>query len=142
MKRPQRSIPISIIISLLLCTVAYCGVSAVLSLMVPYYMINENSPLPEAFRAVGWSWAGYVVAIGAICSLSSRYKSIKKNTLTKIYFCYNFYLKSIFGSFFPLPRILYAMSSDGLIFGFFSNISQKFKTPIIATVISGLASGS
>lgn len=71
-KRPQRSIPISIIVSLLVCTVAYCGVSAVLSLMVPYYMMNENSPLPEAFRMIGWSWAGYVVAVGAISSLSSR----------------------------------------------------------------------
>ena len=71
-KNPQRAIPISIIISLLICTVAYCGVSGVLSLIVPYYMLDENSPLPSAFRAVGWNWAGYVVAVGAICSLSSR----------------------------------------------------------------------
>ena len=48
---------------------------------------------------------------------------------------------SIFGSFFPLPRILYAMSSDGLIFKFFSRISNRFKTPIVATVLAGLASG-
>lgn len=71
-KNPQRAIPISIIFSLLICTIAYCGVSTVLSLMVPYFAINENSPLPDAFRQVGWNWAGYVVAAGAICSLSSR----------------------------------------------------------------------
>ena len=141
-KNPQRAIPASIILSLALCTVAYCGVSAVLSLMVPYFMIDENSPLPEAFRYNGWNWAGYVVAIGAICSLTSRFD------LAEYRYLLNSYLRplllifsSIFGSFFPLPRILYAMSSDGLIFKFFSKINERVKTPVLATILSGLASG-
>jgi cationic amino acid transporter 2 len=81
-KNPQRAIPISIILALLICTVAYCGVSAVLSLMIPYFMIDPNAPMPEAFRLVGWNWARYLVAIGAICSLSTRY-IIKFNLLDK-----------------------------------------------------------
>lgn len=72
-KNPQRAIPISIIFALLVCTIGYCGVSAVLSLMVPYYLVNPNAPMPEAFRYVGWDWARYLVAVGAICSLSTRY---------------------------------------------------------------------
>lgn len=39
---------------------------------------------------------------------------------------------------FPLPRVLYAISSDGLIFRVLSKVSQRFKTPLLATIISGL----
>ena len=63
----------SIVLALLVCTVAYCGVSGVLSLMLPYYLIDPNAPMPEAFRYVGWNWARYLVAIGAVCSLSTRF---------------------------------------------------------------------
>lgn len=35
---------------------------------------------------------------------------------------------------FPLPRILYAMSTDGLIFKTFGVISTKFQTPVIGTL--------
>lgn len=39
---------------------------------------------------------------------------------------------------FPLPRVLYAISSDGLIFRSLSKVSQRFKTPLLATILSGL----
>ena len=42
---------------------------------------------------------------------------------------------------FPLPRILYAMASDGLIFRFLATVNDRFKTPFIATIISGLFAG-
>ncbi|KAA3673712.1 uncharacterized protein DEA37_0006891 [Paragonimus westermani] len=42
---------------------------------------------------------------------------------------------------FPLPRILYAMASDGLIFRFFGKVHPRFRTPLIGTVISGLLAG-
>lgn len=35
---------------------------------------------------------------------------------------------------FPLPRILYAMSKDGLIFREFGIISERFQTPVIGTL--------
>ena len=83
--------------------------------MLPYYIIDQNAPMPQAFAYVGWNWARYIVAIGAICSLST----------------------SLLGAMFPLPRVLYAISSDGLIFKFLSYIHPKLKTPVIGTVISG-----
>jgi amino acid transporter len=42
---------------------------------------------------------------------------------------------------FPLPRILYAMACDGLLFSVFSDIHPKFQTPLLATLLSGLLAG-
>ena len=71
-RNPQRAIPTSIILSLLACFLAYFGVSSILTLMVPYYTIHTDAPLPQVFDAVGWGVARYVVSTGAVCGLSTR----------------------------------------------------------------------
>lgn len=42
---------------------------------------------------------------------------------------------------FPLPRILYAMASDSLIFRFLGTVNSRFKTPVIGTIIAGIFTG-
>ncbi|XP_045447844.1 cationic amino acid transporter 2-like [Melitaea cinxia] len=119
-RRPQKSIPFAVVASLLIVFLAYCGVSSVLTLMLPYYMQDEKAPFPFVYDRLGWSWAKYAVSVGAICALCS----------------------SLLGAVFPLPRIIYAMSSDGLLFKFMGRVSQKYQTPLVGTMVAGFFTGT
>ena len=65
-------------ISVALVFVFYLGVAAVITLMVPYYSLDEETPLPTAFDQVGWWVASYVITLGGICGLITRYGNILK----------------------------------------------------------------
>ncbi len=117
-KNPQRDMPIGILVSLLICTLLYIAVSAVLTGIVPYTELNVAAPIAVAIDRMGegMGWLRLFIKIGAIAGLSSVM------------------LVLLMGQ----PRIFFAMSKDGLLPPSFSKIHKKFKTPHITTIITGL----
>ncbi|XP_005299307.2 probable cationic amino acid transporter [Malaclemys terrapin pileata] len=114
-KSPNTSIPYAITASLVTCLTAYVSVSVILTLMVPYSAIDSESPLMEMFVAHGFYAAKFIVAIGSVAGLTV----------------------SLLGSLFPMPRIIYAMAGDGLLFRFLSHVSSYTETPVVACIVSG-----
>lgn len=114
-KNPKRSMPISIIGSLTIVFLAYFGISTVLTMMIPYYDQDPDAPLPYVFERYNMTTAKYIVSFGAIFGLCA----------------------SLMGAMFPLPRIIYAMASDGLIFGWMGTINKRFHTPLYGTLFAG-----
>ncbi|XP_066258670.1 probable cationic amino acid transporter isoform X1 [Euwallacea similis] len=114
---PKKSIPLAIICSLGIILTAYVTTSMMLTLIVPYTDVDEDSALVGMFGQVGAFRCKYFVAVGALAGLTV----------------------SMFGSMFPMPRIIYAMAQDGLIFKTFSQVWPSTGTPGLATFCSGLA---
>ncbi|KAJ8762642.1 hypothetical protein K2173_010663 [Erythroxylum novogranatense] len=70
-KNPGRDIPIGLVGSMTVITVAYCVLALTLTLMVPYKMIDGDAPFSVAFQSVGWNWAKYIVALGALKGMTT-----------------------------------------------------------------------
>ncbi|XP_018565516.1 cationic amino acid transporter 2 [Anoplophora glabripennis] len=113
---PKKSIPLAIVTSLIIILIAYVTSSMMLTLIVPYSDVVADSALVEMFGQVGAYNCKYIVAVGALAGLTV----------------------SMFGSMFPMPRIIYAMAQDGLIFRVFSQVWPSTGTPVLATFVSGL----
>ncbi|ESP04539.1 hypothetical protein LOTGIDRAFT_170631 [Lottia gigantea] len=118
-KNPKRDIPLSIILTITIVAVIYILMSMSLTLVTPYYKIDPVVSVPLIFDSMGWYIPKYFVYAGAFCGLAT----------------------SLVGALFPLPRILYAMGLDDVLFPFFATISERFKTPAIATLIGGTLTG-
>nr|CAH7724903.1 unnamed protein product [Callosobruchus chinensis] len=118
-RNPKRAIPISIMLSLFIIFLSYFGISTVVTLMLPYYEQNPDAPIPYAFEAVNWNAAKWIVSIGAIFGLCA----------------------SLFGAMFPLPRVIYAMAEDSLVFRFLGHVHPRFQTPLVGTLLAGILTG-
>ena len=115
-KNPQRNVPRGILGGLLICTIIYVIVGAVATGLVPYTQLRAADPLAEALSRAGLQTASWIVAFGAVVSL----------TAVLLVFQYG------------QPRIFYAMARDGLLPRWATAIHPKYRTPHITTVLTGL----
>jgi APA family basic amino acid/polyamine antiporter len=116
-RNPQRDLAIGIISSLLICTLLYVAVAAVLTGMVPYQSIDVGAPLAAAFRHKGLGFGTGLITVGILAGLTS---SLLVGNLSQ-------------------PRILMAMARDGMLpERFFAAVHPRFKTPWKSTLVVGL----
>lgn len=70
-KNPAKDIPIGLVGSMVITTFLYCLLAITLCLMQPYTLIDVDAPFSRAFESVGWNWAKYIVAAGALKGMTS-----------------------------------------------------------------------
>ncbi|MGE0682017.1 MAG: amino acid permease [Candidatus Binatia bacterium] len=120
-RNPQRDVPVGIIVSLVLCTVLYVAVAAVLTGMVPYQQINIDAPVSDAFKQVGLPWAQFLISLGALTGITSVLLVLMLSQ----------------------PRVMLAMARDGLIPpSFFGAVHERFRTPWKSTILTGIFVGA
>jgi APA family basic amino acid/polyamine antiporter len=113
---PQRSMPIGIIVSLLVCTVIYIIVSGLLTGIIPYPKLDVASPISHTLLILGYKFAAGAVGVGAVAGLTTVMLVL----------------------FYGLSRIFFAMSRDGLLPKYFAITNSKTKTPVRIIVVCGL----
>ena len=115
-KNPQRNMPIGILGGLAICTLIYVIVGIVATGLVPYQQLKAADPLARALEVAGLTTASWIVAAGAVVSL----------TAVLLVFQYG------------QPRIFFAMARDGLLPQWASRVHPKYRTPHITTVVTGV----
>jgi APA family basic amino acid/polyamine antiporter len=115
-KNPSRDVPIGIVSSLLICTVLYIAVAAVLTGMIPRTAIDINAPVSHAFGLVGLTWAQFLIALAALLGITSV----------------------LLVMMLSQPRVLLAIARDGLLpKSFFGAVHERFRTPYKSTILTG-----
>jgi APA family basic amino acid/polyamine antiporter len=130
-KNPSRDVPIGILGALIVCTLIYMAVAAVMTGVVPYVELSSPAPVAVAIDRMGLHWAdiplavapggqlnliSFLIKIGAITGLSS----------VMLVLCYG------------QTRIFYTMARDGLLPKVFAVIHPKFRTPWLGTILLGV----
>ena len=115
-KEPQRNMPIGILGSLGVCTVIYVVVGAVATGLVPYPQLKGSDPLARAFEVAGIGWGQAIISLGAIVSMSAVLLVFQLGQ----------------------PRIFFSMSRDGLLPPWFRRVHQKYRTPHVTTILTGI----
>ncbi|MDD5428980.1 MAG: amino acid permease [Candidatus Omnitrophica bacterium] len=121
-RNPKRDMPIGIIGSLIVCTIIYMLVAAVFTGIVPFGLLKTSlasqkaEPLALAMQHINLGWAAIVVGFGSIAAQIAVLLVLQMGQ----------------------ARIFFSMARDGLLPSFFARVHNKFKTPHVTTIATGL----
>jgi APA family basic amino acid/polyamine antiporter len=118
-RNPKRDMPLAIISSLVICTVIYIAVAAVLTGMLPWQQLGTAEPLATAFSGLGMKWPALFISLGAVFATTSVLVVFQLGQ----------------------PRIFFSMARDGLLPQWAARVHPRFKTPHVTTWITGIAVG-
>ncbi|HXG45648.1 MAG TPA: amino acid permease [Gemmatimonadales bacterium] len=119
-ENPARDMPFGIIMSLVICTVLYIALSAVMTGVAPWKVLGTPEPMVTALEYADGprsllTFSRFIIAIGAVVAMGSVLLVFQLGQ----------------------PRIFMSMSRDGLLPRFFCRIHERFRTPYIGTIITG-----
>jgi APA family basic amino acid/polyamine antiporter len=119
-KNPGKDMPFGIIMSLLICTVLYIAVSAVMTGMAPWQQLGTAEPMITALQFADGPPAllnasRFVVALGAVIAMGSVLLVFQLGQ----------------------PRIFYSMSRDGLLPPALAKVHPRYRTPWVGTILTG-----
>jgi APA family basic amino acid/polyamine antiporter len=115
-KLPQRDMPIGILGSLVICTILYIAVAAVLTGLVPFAQLNVADPIAKGVDVIGLTWFSVLIKLGALTGLTTVI------------------LVVLYGQ----SRIFYTMANDGLLPALFAKIHPRLQTPYLSQMLIGV----
>jgi APA family basic amino acid/polyamine antiporter len=116
---PQRDMPRGILLTLGICAILYAGVALVLTGIAHWTTLNNDAPVANALKALGFNRIRFIVTVGALLGMTS----------------------SLLVGQYGQARIWFAMSRDRLLPAIFARVHPRFETPHISTWIAGFAVG-
>jgi APA family basic amino acid/polyamine antiporter len=115
-KNPQKTMPVGILVSLGICTVIYVVIGLVATGIVPFTELKGSDPLARAFEVRGVAWMHFILALGAVISMTAVLLVFQLGQ----------------------TRIFYSMSRDGLLPFIFQKIHPRYGTPFAVTIVTGI----
>ncbi len=130
-RNPQRDLPLGILGSLLICTIIYAIVAAVMTGVVPFRDLGGAAPIATAIDHMRPTWADVPWPLNGegklnLLTLAIKFGAFAGLSSVMLVLCY------------AQTRVFYQMAKDGLLPGIFSRINAAFKTPAAGTILLGV----